>query len=138
VYIAAVVKVIAEFESYRATVRIDAEEFADRFLLIEVAIGYSVGGGFRLTPAAKLDDSLLDLCAIRHLPVPAILAKLPLAIVGWHTSLRHVRMRQGSEVRVSPATGQLLVQLDGEVRRRAGPIEIRLLPGALPVLTTHP
>jgi diacylglycerol kinase (ATP) len=136
-YVAAVVKVIAEFDSYQATVQVDGEEFTDRFLLIEIAIGYSAGGGFRLTPHAKLDDGLFDLCAIRHLPVPAILAKVPLAIFGWHTSLRHVRMRQGRSVTVSPAAGQLLVQLDGEVRRREGPIEIRLLPGALPVLTTH-
>jgi YegS/Rv2252/BmrU family lipid kinase len=137
-YIAAVARVIPEFKAFAATVRVDDEEFADRFLLIEVAIGYSVGGGFRLTPRAKLDDGRFDLCAIRHLPVPAILAKLPLAIVGWHTSQPEVRMRQGQRVTVSPTAGQLLVQLDGEVRRRAGPIEIRLLPGALAVLTTHP
>lgn len=136
-YVAAVVKTIAQFDSYQARVTLDAEEFSDRFLLIEVAIGYSVGGGFRLTPHAKLDDGLFDLCAIRHLSVPAILAKVPLAIVGWHTGLRQVRMRQGRTVTVSPTGGELLVQLDGEVRRRPGPMEIRLLPGALPVLTTH-
>lgn len=136
-YVAAVVKTIAEFGSYEARVKLDAEEFADRFLLIEVAIGYSVGGGFRLTPKAKLDDGLFDLCAIRHLSVPAILAKVPLAIVGWHTGLRQVRMGRGRTVTVTPTDGELLVQLDGEVRRRAGPIDIGILPGALPVLTTH-
>jgi diacylglycerol kinase family enzyme len=46
-------------------------------------------------------------------------------------------MRRGRTVTITPATGELLVQLDGEVRRRPGPIDIRLLPGALPVLTTH-
>lgn len=137
-YIAAVVKTIAEFRSYNATVAIDGETFTDRFLLVEIAIGFSVGGGFRLTPDARLDDGLLDLCAIRHLSVPAILAKLPLAVMGRHTRLRQVRMRRGAAVTVTPACGHLLAQFDGELRDRPGAIEIRLLPAALPVLTALP
>lgn len=136
-YLVAVVRTIAEFRSYQATVVVDREEFADTLLLVEVSIGYSVGGGFRLTPDARLDDGLLDLCAIRHLSIPAILAKLPLAMVGRHTRLAQVRMRRGARVTITPTTGQLLVQFDGELRDRAGAIDIRLLPGALPVLTAH-
>lgn len=136
-YVAAVVRVISEFRASRATVTIDGETFADDLLLTEIAIGYSVGGGFRLTPDAKLDDGLFDLCAIRHLSIPAILVKVPLAMFGRHTRLRQVRMRRGKSVTIRSQDGPLLAQFDGEVRQRPGPIEISLLPGALPVLTTH-
>lgn len=136
-YLVAVVKTIAGFQSYQATVVAGDDSFADRFLLIEVAIGYSVGGGFRLTPDALLDDGLFDLCAIRHLPVLAILAKLPLAMLGRHTRLAQVRMRRAAAVTVTPGSGSLQAQLDGELRERPGPMQIRLFPGALPVLTAH-
>jgi diacylglycerol kinase family enzyme len=136
-YVAAVVRVIAGFRASRATVTIDDETFADDLLLTEIAIGYSVGGGFRLTPDAKLDDGLFDLCAIRHLSIPAILVKVPLAMFGRHTRLPQVRMRRGKSVTIRSPDGPLLAQFDGEVRQRPGPIEISLLPGALPVLTTH-
>jgi YegS/Rv2252/BmrU family lipid kinase len=136
-YLVAVIRTMAEFRSYDATVVIDGEQFAETLLLVEVAIGYSVGGGFRLTPDARLDDGLLDLCAIRHLSIPAILAKLPLAMLGRHTRLAQVRMRRGASVTITPRTGHLLVQFDGELRDRPGAIDIRLLPGALPVLCAH-
>ncbi|HWA17209.1 MAG TPA: diacylglycerol kinase family protein [Gemmatimonadales bacterium] len=136
-YVAAVIRVISEFRSYRATVAIDHETFSDDLLLVEVTIGYSQGGGFRLTPDALLDDGQFDLCAIRHLSTPALLAKLPLAMFGRHTRLPQVRMRRGTTVTIQSSDGPLLVQFDGEVRQRPGPIEIRILPGALPVLTTH-
>lgn len=136
-YVAAVVRVISEFRASRATVTVDSDTFSDDLLLTEIAIGYSVGGGFRLTPDAKLDDGLFDVCAIRHLTIPAILVKLPLAMVGRHTRLPQVRMRRGQSVTIRSQDGPLLAQFDGEVRQRPGPIEISLLPGALPVLTTH-
>ncbi len=137
-YLAAVAHMIGKFAPYPATVALDGEQFQDTFLLIEVAIGYSVGGGFRLTPDARLDDGLFDLCAIRKLSIPAILAKLPLAMVGRHTRLRQVRMRRSTQVTITPHDGALLTQFDGEVRQRPGPLDIRLLPGALPVLTVAP
>lgn len=136
-YVVAVVQTISGFRSYRATVNLDGEVISENMLLIEVAVGYSVGGGFRLTPKALLDDGLFDLCAIRHLPPLAILAKLPLAVLGWHTWMRHIWMRRTASVSVTPVDGPLLTQFDGEVRQRPGPIEIRLLPGALPVLTAQ-
>lgn len=137
VYLAAVIRTISGFRSYRATVKVDSESFADDLLLVEVALGYSVGGGFRLTPDAVLDDGLFDLCAIRHLSIPGILTKLPLAMLGRHTRLPQVRMRRGASVMISSSDGPLLAQFDGEVRQRPGSMDIRLHPGALPVLTTH-
>lgn len=135
-YLAAVVRVIGEFKAFAAEVAIDGETFADDFLLVEIAIGYSVGGGFRLTPDAKLDDGLFDLCAIRRLSTSAILAKLPLAMVGRHTRLSQVRMRRSSQVTITPRAGSLLAQFDGELRQREGALTIRIHPGLLPVLTT--
>jgi diacylglycerol kinase (ATP) len=137
-YLAATVQVLARFAPIDVEVTTPSGAFTDRLLLLEVAIGPCVGGGFRLTPDAKPDDGLLDLCAVRHLPMFQAMIRLPLAMAGRHTRLRAVRMLQTTEVAVrSPAAG-LHAQLDGELREVSGTLFIRLLPGALPVLTAAP
>jgi YegS/Rv2252/BmrU family lipid kinase len=133
-YLAAVFQVLAHFEPVDVEVQTDSGNFTDRLLLLEVAIGPCVGGGFRLTPDAEPDDGLLDICAIRHLWIPGVLLRLPLVMIGRHTGLRHVRMQQSRRVSVRPRSGTLHAQFDGELREVAGAMDIRLEPRALPVI----
>jgi YegS/Rv2252/BmrU family lipid kinase len=136
-YVGAVVKVIATFDSFQARVQSDAHEFSDQFLLLEIGIGPSVGGGFKLTPFAKPDDGLLDVCAIQRQSVFGILTKLPLAILGRHTALRAVRSFQTTRLSVESINGPLHAQFDGETREVSGRMEICLKPGLLPVLVAR-
>ena len=136
-YLAAVLQVISSFDCFEARVQADDREFSDRLLLLEIGIGPSVGGGFRLTPFAKPDDGLLDICAIQRLSVAGILAKLPLAMLGRHTRLRQVRSFQTTRLSVESSTGTLHAQFDGETREVSGRMEICLKPGFLPVLVAN-
>jgi len=136
-YVGAVVKVIASFDSFQVRVRSDAHEFTDRLLLLEIGIGPSVGGGFKLTPFAKPDDGLLDICAIQRQSVFGILTKLPLAILGKHTGLRAVRSFQTTRLSVESVNGTLHAQFDCETREVSGRMEICLKPGLLPVLVAN-
>jgi len=133
VYLAAVARVMARFQAFEAEVVADGHRFTDQLLLLEVAIGPVVGGGFRLTPFARPDDGQLDVCAIRRLSVAGILAKLPLAMLGRHTKLPDVRSFQATRVSIS-SPGPCRAQLDGELREVGGPMDILLEAGALPVL----
>ena len=102
-----------------------------------MGIGPSVGGGFKLTPGAVADDGLFDICAIRTLSRTGILLKVPLTLFGWHTRLRDVRMFRSTSLTVSSTDGMpLQAQFDGELRSSDHRMEIRMLPRALPVLTT--
>lgn len=133
-YVGAVLKVLREFDSFEAKVQADDREFRDRFLLLEIGIGPSVGGGFKLTPFAQPDDGLLDICAIERQTKLGILTKLPLAVVGKHTGLNAVRSFRTTRLSVETLNGTLHAQFDGETREVSGRMDICLKPGLLPVL----
>ena len=133
-YLAAVLQVLAHFRTLELEVTSDGEAFSGHLLLLEVAIGPCVGGGFRLTPNAEPDDGWLDICAIQHISMPGILVRLPLVMLGKHTRLKAVRMLRARQVAVTSRSGTLHAQFDGELREVAGTMDIRLEPRVLPVL----
>jgi diacylglycerol kinase (ATP) len=133
-YLAAVFQVLAHFRTLELDVTSDGETFSGHLLLLEVAIGPCVGGGFRLTPNAEPDDGWLDICAIQHISMPGILVRLPLVMLGKHTRLKAVRMLRARQVAVTSRSGTLHAQFDGELREVAGTMDIRLEPRVLPVL----
>jgi YegS/Rv2252/BmrU family lipid kinase len=134
---------LAAFATFRAfdapTLEVEGDgiSFREPTLLLEVGIGNIVGGGFRLTPNARPDDGLFDVCAIRRLGLFGFLGKLPLAMLGWHGGLSGVRMFRATRLVVQGAAGQPIVaQFDGELRTGTGPVTIDMVPAALPVLLT--
>ncbi len=133
-YLAAVFEVLWDFPRMELRVESDGGSFTANLLLLEVAIGPCVGGGFRLTPDARPDDGWLDLCSIQHKSMGAILVRLPLVMLGKHTRLKDVRMLRATRVAITSLDGPLHAQFDGELRQVSGTMDIRLEAGALPVL----
>ena len=108
-----------------------------RFLLVEIGNGFSVGGGFLLTPEARVDDGLLDVCVIAHASVPRVVRLLPTAFTGAHVHAPEVTMHRGRRVTLRSAA-PLPVQADGEVLTAdARTLDVAVLPGALRVLAPH-
>ncbi len=133
-YLRAVGKVLRRFQSVEVEVEGDGQRFSDRLLLLEIGIGPCVGGGFRLTPKARPDDGVFDVCAIRHSSTLGILTKLPLAILGLHTRLKEVRSFRATRLSVVSPNGPLHAQFDGEIREVSGRMVLTSVPAALPVL----
>ncbi len=104
-YLIAVTRVLRGFISPTLSCRSAEASFTDRFLLIEIGVGPVVGGGFRITPHAKPDDGVFDVCAIRHQTKLGILTKLPLAMFGWHTRLAAVRSFRTARLDISRVDG---------------------------------
>lgn len=133
-YLAAAGLTFGGFKPFRATVSYGEVSFTDTLMLLEVGIGAVVGGGFRLTPDARPDDGLFDVCAIQRLGLFGFLTKLPLAMLGWHTRLKQVRMFQTAKLTVQGLDQPLVAQLDGEVRSGGETVEITLEPRRLCVI----
>jgi diacylglycerol kinase family enzyme len=134
VYLLTVLRTLKERRPFRAVVEAGPDSFTDRLLLLEVGNGPVVGGGFRITPHARPDDGLFDVCALEDMSIPAILLRLPLVMAGRHLGLKQCRHFRCDRLTIRSQDGEMIAQLDGEVRRRSEPLEVRILPGALPVL----
>ena len=99
--------------------------------LCEVGNGHSVGGGFLLTPDARPDDGLLDVCLVRHVTPARALRLLPRTFTGAHVGEPEVQMDRVSALSVEVRAGALAVQADGEtVTFGARRVRVRVLPGA--------
>jgi diacylglycerol kinase (ATP) len=94
---------------------------------------HTYAGGIRICPDARVDDGLLDLCAIEGLSVPKLLMRFGRVWSGRHRGLAGVVMAQSPWVRLE-SREPVPVTLDGELTDLATPIEVRALPGALRVL----
>lgn len=111
-----------------------AEPFEGPLFLCEVGIGPSVGGGFRLTPGARLDDGLFDVCLVRHLAPGRALRLLPQTFSGAHVGLPEVQMVRTPRLDLRVDAGALAVHADGEVLAFAAKhVRAEVLPGALRV-----
>jgi diacylglycerol kinase family enzyme len=87
-----------------------------------------------LTPSARFDDGLLDVCLVESIPVPRIVRYVPAVLRGTHGSLPicHMARGEGASITVDPG---LYVHADGEiVAARARRVDVRLLPKRLSVI----
>ena len=109
--------------------------YQGRFFLVGVGNGVSVGGGFRLTPEARYDDGLLDLCLVAApLSVPRIAQLLPRAIVGHHLGQPEVTSGRVRGLALQIAEG-VPIHVDGEVlTRSAVEVMVEVVPGAFRML----
>ena len=134
-YLAAALSVLRAWRAPHARVVLDGRMLLDGPLLLATAAnGVSSGGGFYLTPDARIDDGLLDVCVICDVPVRRVLTLLPLALAGRHARARPVAMARGAALTLD-ATAPVAIHADGEVLTRAAVyVTARVMPGALRVL----
>jgi len=109
----------------------DGDTWRQGAMLISVANGQSIGGGMRITPAARVDDGLLDLFIVKPLSRGAFLAVFPKVFSGRHLGHPAVEIRQVRKVQISAANIQAYAD-----RERIGalPLTIEVVPGAVRVL----
>ena len=92
------------------------------------------GGGFLIAPDAKLDDGLLDACAIGNTPPLTRLNLFNAAPKGRHVRSSHVQMRQSARFSVR-FSAPPKYEVDGELWQAEGPeVIVEAVPRALKVV----
>ena len=133
-YAIALLKALRGYRDIGLTVQIDETTYAGRWLTVAVGIGAIEGGGFHIMPGARPDDGLLDVCAIRPVPLPKLVALIPLVMLAKHTGLREVTHTRATRV-IFRGDSALKIHSDGELRSPgATELVVTIRPAALTVI----
>ena len=99
---------------------------------MSIGNGKTTGGGFYLTPEAKVDDGLFNTCFIEDIAKMKILKLLPSAIKGKHLREPEVFMKQTKSIEVKAKT-PLPIYFDGELPELKNPLnfKIKIIPNAI-------
>jgi YegS/Rv2252/BmrU family lipid kinase len=138
VYLWAVVKALRGLRCPSLHIRADDHVREGRQLLVCVGNGPRVGGGFYLTPDARNEDGVLDLCLVGAMGRWSVLRTLPKALNGTHVSHPRVEMLRARTIEIESEDG-FPFHADGEVidtsRKR---LSIRIVPQALKTIVPAP
>ncbi len=122
------------YKAPTVTVTYDGQEITQGMLMVSVANGRRIGGGFMVAPEAEIDDGLFDLCLARQVSRPQILALIPHVIRGTHVNKPPIKMARARKVLVT-SEGDLPSHVDGEIyTTNAHRLELEILPGRLNVV----
>ncbi len=137
-YICAFARTVGRFDPVRLTISLNGSTSVQDTFMLTVGNGTTVGGGFKLTPYAKIDDALLDVTIVRPLSLPVLFWHLPKIFTGTIDKVRYAALHRTDRLIVE-ADIPVPVHFDGEIysgnRNR---LEIEIVPQALTVIGNFP
>ncbi len=137
-YFAATLQTIfRDFTPMDLHVETDEETWDQPTIMLTLGNGPREGGGFIVTPDARLDDGVLNYCTIRRISRLTMLRLVPQVMKG--TQARFAQVRMGTCRRMQVTSRQpLYVHCDGEIfagfDSRNLSLGIEILPAALSVM----
>jgi len=134
IYLYSVLRTIYKYRPPQIRLKFNSLTREEHLFMVTVGNGVSLGGGFKLTPFALLDDGLLDLTIIRNLTKPEIYKNLLGVYTGRHTRMPQVTIDRTTELVVESEQG-FAVHLDGELMSlEQKSLHISIIPKALEVI----
>jgi len=128
---------LTQFIRYRPKkyrLKIDGQKQKIRAFLITIANAGQYGGNFYISPGAKIDDGLLDICIVKPFPKAAVLP-LGIQFIGKKIDQSpYLEVIRGKKVTLRGRKRKQYLHYDGEPMEVAGKIKIQILPGVLKVL----
>lgn len=134
-YTLAVLKALFSLRRYPVEFALDAVQHHTHMMMLSVGNGRYCGGGYQLTPSARVDDGKLDICLIKEASLFRLLNIIPKALKGIHIHEPEVEMLRGKELSISSSLA-LPIYFDGEIpsdldRRN---ITISVIPSAIQLI----
>ncbi len=132
-----VVAVIKEFFSYKPkkyTIEIDGKKIVTRAFLITIANSGQYGNNAYISPEARIDDGLLDVCILK--PFPKIAAFSMAYRLFTHTmhKSKYLTIIRGKYITMA-CKKKMKVHYDGEPLKLSKKLEISIIPKGLNVIT---
>ena len=118
-YVLAVLRTLAVYRPTPIEVRVGEEVWRGDARLVAVGNGRGYGGGMKITPAAAIDDGMLDVCIVGALSRTRFLATFPKVFSGRHVTRPQVTTMRGPTVEVGSKThGHNRCKPDGALGER--------------------
>ena len=93
---------------------LDRKILKDDIYMVSVGNGWNVGGGLQLTPKAKLDDGVFDVCYVKEITRWRIVTNFAKLSNGTITDLNEVEIFQAKHIKVE-STESIPIHFDGEI-----------------------
>lgn len=133
-YVNSVFRQFFRYKPKKYYIKIDDREFKTRAFLITVANAGQYGNNVYISPEARIDDGLLDICILKPFPKPAIFP-LGLKLIGRKIDRSpYLELIRGKKVVLKGRKRKQYVHYDGEPVIIKGKIKIRVKPGVLKVM----
>jgi YegS/Rv2252/BmrU family lipid kinase len=113
-YVLAVLQTLGKYAPPKFKIQFDGSSHEVRGLLIAVGNGKCAGGGFYLTPDARVDDGFLDVCSVDEKNIFQILGLMPRVMRGKHHNVPGVKFFRERGLVIS-ADEPFYVHADGEI-----------------------
>ena len=133
VYLLAIGRTLLHYRPDTMTVRFGNTEVSKPLMFTSIGNGRCQAGGFYLTPEAKIDDGVLDLCIVDRLRLDQIARYIGMVAKGTHTTLPVVQMARAAAVEIS-SKADLPVSTDGEVISTAAhEVRVAIVPAGIAI-----
>lgn len=124
-YFLALIKAALKLKNHHLFLKVNGRLLDLSTLLVSVGNGLSTGGGFLLTPEAKVDDGKFDVCIIKAVTlgrIPKILTKV---LKASHQSLPEVEIIQTDKIEIC-SDKVVPIYYDGELPELKDPYNIKI------------
>lgn len=125
-YLWVVIRKIFSFKEKTYQIRFDDNNLSGKFLLVMITNSTTTGGGFIVSPEAKIDDGKLNMILCKPLPILKRLKYLPVIEKGKHLSKDFILHKEITNIKIT-CEKETLAQIDGELIS-AKTFDIKVLP----------
>ena len=138
VYIAAIIQSLWKYNAIDMEVHMNGTVRQEKTYLVAAGNGTSVAGGVMLTPAASLNDSLLDICHVEDIGVGTIARHAPKLFDGRIGEVKQVTLSRSPYLQIE-TDSYLPIHMDGEIlASETTSYSVNIRPGAIRVITQNP
>lgn len=136
-FLAVIQTIILNHEAAILKIKTEDVEWIEESLLFVVCNGGMEGGGFRISPDARVDDGVLNYASISKVSRWMMFRLLPEVIKGTHGRFKQVRMGEFKQVSML-ADRPLLIHTDGEIFAGFGmdvhQLTLEIIPAAIEMI----
>lgn len=132
-YLIGIIKILARYQPSDYHIRWQHGQFRGPLLMASVGNTPTYGNEIPITPEARPDDGLLDLCLVRPVGFFRAMTLLHVVKTGKHGRLPIVSFHKSPWVEIA-ASPQVEMWSDGEAHTTT-PLRVEVAPGALRVVT---